>query len=1010
MNHLGVPKGRRRGLSVNSVSDAQQRARNTALNSLQDDLSHVESQWNRILTENSNPLELALAFLDDTSVGLGHRYEDFRQLKTRIGYDLKEAVNEHFQVLNTTVASYSIAVESITNAQDNIVQLKTQIADANKNITMEKGNLRVLNEKSKVQSEMVEILSAIEYLMQLPEKVEDHIRNSDYKDAQKLLARGFLSANTHNLWSLETLQILKQQLEMQEHVLFNTLIEEIHTIVYSKAGLKSSEGTMLEDIGQSWEGFTSLENYIYNVVNVDVSKQSRIMSNRLTKFLDILKAPGYKETTSIPKDDDFGRIFFLLSILHDINQLPNALSILTDRAKEEFHNIIIKCTEEIRMNHPSMLKMALNLTEDSNFGISAKDALSVVIRKCFFRIFVKLLIAAQGHRIVFETVSTLLPSTDASKIYRFDLVWPKLLDEIETLISRYLKNSVLSNDVDVRYGNTSISTSSKKKHSPLFVLQNNIKDSSAAVDHTNELKALLKDIFPGINISTNAELESIYVEEESFEQEESLIAPSVFNMKVLLEPLLIFCQSASDLIPLEFSTRTQSSMNFFVDYMDQSFLPELKMTLSHLFASKIEATNPYTLELTEENKYICKPAADFKNLLYKLLYVMNTTHIFRKKICSLLLDFLDKFHNYYLNLFKTLFGTNHSISGKKIITIWLEDKKIMEMENQILNEDFSVALKEARALISHCPDFFREENSLQKDDLLNIVTVDAVELFLSTSFWILEWLPSLKKLVTPSLEPNGVYDADHLKDTWSFFESSDLTNMDKMAAPKISMDVDSSEKFDEIVVGFSSLKNRLLSAIRFDIRARCLYHIGSLFQNTRSWNADVDSAELDEHISSLLHDLKMLENKYRQQFPPPILDAVFTGIDKLNNLALLGGMHSIRVLNKNGIKKILKNVSVLQHTCRNILSDPSNVDMSDAMNLYSLCGSDESTFFKQIEAGNLFLCSKDDLKVILRLQFSEELQKQLKRSSDSSKRVNSLPLNSKKYHDAVKKLETLQLQ
>lgn len=1006
MSHLAVPNGRRRGLSVNSISNAQKKAMNNALDNLQDDLTHVESQWNRILTAKSNPLELALAFLDDTSVGLGHRYENFRQLKTRIGYDLKEAVNEHFQVLNTTVASYGIAVESITNAQDNISQLKRQLEDVNQNITKKKGMLKELNEDAMIQSEMVEILSSIESLLHLPEKIEELIRNFEYKEAQRLLARGFLIANTHNLWSLSSLQILKQQLELQEHVLFNTLIEEIHSIIYSKTGLQNTNEDMLTDVGLTLEGFTSLENYIYNVVNVDVIKQSKIMGNRLTEFLKFLKTAGYKVPGNMEKADGFERLFSLLSIVNDINKLPNALSILTNRAKEEFHNIILKCTEEVRMNHPSLFKIAGNVKVSSDFGISAKDAVSVVIRRCFFRIFVKLLIAAQGHRAVFETVRVLLPTTTASTIYRFDLVWPKLLEEIESFVSRYLKNPAITANSGAKYRSTAAPVAPKKVSSPLFSLQSNIQDSSTAIDHTNELKTLLKDIFPGIEISTSAQLESIYVEEETFEQEDSLIPPSVFNMKVLLEPYLIFCQSASNLIPPELTDRSIPSIKFFVDYMEKTIFPKIEVTFAHLFVTKIESVNPYSLEL-EGNKYICKSATDFRSLLYKLMYVMNTTHIFRRRICNLLLELLEKFLNYNSNLFSTIFGTALVNIRKRIITTWLEDQNIMNLERKALNGDDSVDSTEAKALMDHCPNFFQKEKGLQKEDILNTMTVDAVSHFLSTIFWILSWLPDLKKLVKSKLESDEAFDAEGLRNTWSFFEPTDLTNMDKLATPKLSMDLETAKKFDGIVAAFVSLKNKLLTSIRFDIRARCIYHIGGLFQNTEVWDSDVESVELDEYISFLLRDLNMLENKYKQQFSQEILESVFIGVDKVNNLAFQRGMHSIHIINKNGIKKVLKNISVLQHSCRNLLSDPMKIDMSDALNLYSLCGSDESTLFEQIDSGHLAFCSHKDLKTILKLQFSEELKKQLKRNSANPKRINSMPLNSKRYHEALMRLEKL---
>lgn len=1011
MMHLKPVQGRRRGLSVNSVSNAQQQAMNSSLDNLQGDLTHVESQWNRVLNERSNPLELALAFLDDTSVGLGHRYHDFKQLKTRIGFDLQEAVNEHFQVLNTNVASYSIAVDSITSAQDNIKQLKNQVNDSVGNITLEKGSLKELNDNAKRQNDRIDVISSIEYLIQLPEKIEDSIRNQDYKEAQILLARGFLSAANHDLWSLKSLQVLKQQLELQEHVLFNNLVEEIHDIIYSKKGPFSSSRDILKDIGLSQDGFTNLENYLYNVANVDLLRDSTVMNKQLSVFMQRLdnSSSSLKAFTSKSESgNEFQRLFFLLSIINDINKLPTALSILSNRAREELHSIILKCTEEVRANHPSLLKVAVSPNADDDLGMSVKDVLSVTIKKCFWKIFVRFLIAAQGHRVVFESVKKLLPST-AISLYKYDLIWSKMLNEIETLLLKYLENPQVISAQGARNRSLSAATKPGKPDAPLFTLQHNIEDSSAAKRHANELKALLKDLFPGITISASTELESIYVEEESFEQEEPLVPPTIFNVKILLEPYLFFCQAASDIVPSEFEGKHIPSKTFLTSFMSEQFFPKLDKTLAYLFELRVESNNPYALESIEGNKYIFKAASDFRVLLRKLLFIMNTTHKYRSRIFDALSELLRKFYTYHLSLFETLFGTASTNVQKKMISVWLTDNDIMTLEKGFLNGTEIDLDVEANLIMRHCQDYPGKDCGLNKDDIFNAVTLNAVIHFLGTINWVLSWLPSLRKAIRVKKDLSNEKDIEMLKSEWCFFESNDLTAIDKLGNLRISMDPQAAAKFDEIVEGFTTLQSRLLSAIRFDTRARCIYHIGMMFDNPDTWSSDVGTSELDEHVAALITDLETIENKVRQQLFEGNTDNVFIGIGSVINRAFLLGMGSVPVINKNGVKRLLKNAKVLQNACQNLISNPSLVDMSASMNLYSLCGSTESDLFQQLEEGKLAQYSNDDLKNVLRLQFSEELHRQTKRNSTNPKRINSMALN-KRYNDSVKRLESLENQ
>ncbi|QLL31376.1 hypothetical protein HG536_0B02390 [Torulaspora globosa] len=1007
MMHLKPVQGRRRGLSVNSVSDAQQQAMNNSLDNLQGDLTHVETQWNRILNEQSNPLELALSFLDDTSVGLGHRYHDFKQLKTRIGFDLQEAVNEHFQVLNTNVASYGIAVDSITAAQDNIKQLKGQVSESVSNITIGKGSLKELNDNAKKQNDMIDALSSIEYLVQLPEKIEDSIRSQDYKEAQTLLARGFLCAANHDLWSLGPLQVLKQQLELQEHALFNNLVEEIHNIIYTKKGPFSSNRDILKDIGLNQDGFTNLENYLYNVANVDLLRDSMTMNNQLSVFMQKISEASFSleaMTSSSGQGNEFQRVFFLLSIINDINKLPTALSILTNRAREELHNIVLKCTEEVRTNRPSLLNVAASPNIDDDLGMSVKDVLAVPMKECFWKIFVRFLIAAQGHRVVFESVKKILQST-AINSYKFGQIWSKILNEIETLLLKYLENPQVTS---VQAGSNRTSSTvikPSRSNAPLFTLQHNIEDSSAAKRHANELKALLKDLFPGITISATAELGSIYIEEESFEQEEPLVPPTIFNVKMLLEPYLFFCQATSDLIPTEFEGKYVTSMTFLTTFMSEQFFPKLDKTLAYLFELRVGSNNPYALESIEGSKYIFKAAADFRILLKKLLFIMNTTHKFRSRVFNSLLGLLRKFYRYHLSLFERLFGTAASNVQKRIISVWLTDGDIMKHEKEFLNSGGTDSNAEANLMLRHCADY-PNKGGLNKDDILNTVTLNAVIHFLGTANWILSWLPSLRKVVRTPEDMSKKDNIEMLKIEWCFFESNDWTAIDKLGNLKISMDSQAAARFDEILEGFSTLQSNLLTAIRFDTRARCIYHIGFMFHRPETWSSDAGSSELNEHIAALITDLETIENKVRQQqLLEGNTDNVFIGIDSMINKAFLLGMRSVPVINKSGVKRMLRNAKVLQNACQNLVSTPSMVDMTASMQFFSLCGATESDLFRQLDEGKLLISSKNDLKNILRLQFSEDIQRQTRRSSGNPKRVNSMPLI-KRYDESVKRLES----
>ncbi|ONH79721.1 Exocyst complex component SEC8 [Saccharomyces cerevisiae] len=952
-------KGRRRGLSINSLSETQQSAMNSSLDHLQNDLNRINLQWNRILSDNTNPLELALAFLDDTSVGLGHRYEEFNQLKSQIGSHLQDVVNEHSQVFNTNVASYGKAVSSIMQAQEQTLNLKNCLKEANEKITTDKGSLQELNDNNLKYTKMIDVLVNIEELLQIPEKIEENIRKENFHQVQILLERGFILMNNKSLKTVEILKPINQQLELQEHLLFNNLIEEIHDIMYSKSNktnfTRVTNNDIFKIISISHNGFTSLENYLYNIVNIDIMEHSKTINKNLEQFIHdqslnkgniMLQENAATQAPLAPsrnqENEGFNRIGFLLKTINNINKLPVAFNIITERAKEEIHNIIVKSTESIRSKHPSLLKMATSLKNDNHFGLPVQDILSIILRECFWEIFLKLLYAIQCHRAIFEMSNILQPTSSAKPAFKFNKIWGKLLDEIELLLVRYINDPELisSNNGSIKPINGATNnapTLPKRKNPKIFSLEYNIEDNSSVKDQAFELKALLKDIFPGFSVSSNMDLDSIYVKDESFEQDEPLVPPSVFNMKVILDPLF-----------------------------------------------------------------------------YNLLNVFNTANTFREKISYCILDLLNHFYNYYLGLFNSLIGTSDRHLTRKIITAWLQNGILMDQEQKILNGDETLFHEESIELFKEIPHFYQAGKGLSKSDLFNNLTLDTILQFSASVLWILNWLPGLKKAINiDEVSQEPMLDADRLRSSWTFSESMDLNYSNPSSSPnslgnlKILLDDKASKKFDETIDGFKTLKFKLITILRFNIRALCIYDIGSFFQNTKIWNMDVGSIELDQNIASLISELRRTESKLKQQLPEKEKNSIFIGLDIVNNYALIKGAKSIKVLNHNGIKKMLRNVNVLQHAYRNLSSEPSKINMNVTMNFYSLCGSSEAELFEYIKDNELPHCSVEDLKTILRLQFSEEMHRQLKRQSTSSTKGSIKPSN-KRYTEALEKLSNLE--
>lgn len=1008
MDSSQLPKRtRHRALSVTVATEDQQEAMTTSLDHLQNDLNYISSNWPNALTESTNPLELALSLLDSSPTGMNNRLPEFYKLQKKISYDLQSTVNEHYQEFNSNVASYGTVVNFITDAQENILKVRSSLNEASRKITVKKGPLNDLNEESQKYTDMLKTLWAIEALLVSPEKVETFIRNENYREAQRELVNTYLIANSHSLWKLPSLKPVKEQLLFQEHSLFNSIVEDIHNLVYSKTSFKFANSSLMKDISTPKNGFTGVENYLNNIVNTDFVSKANNINIELKEFineLDNLDRDNLKKLDKLKGRSEYEKVFTLLSITNDMNKLPQASNIFIDRAKSEIHMVLVNTTESVRSKHPSLLRLADDMSKQGDFGISLENMLSIILRTMFWENFLKLLVVMQGHYLIYKIIGILQKRSNVQNTYKLQDIWKAMVGEVSEFLTKYLRDpKIFVEDTKVQdiEGKDTDETNITET---IYTLQDNIEDSGEIKQYSDNLKDLLKDIFPGFTVSTNLDITSIYIKEDVLEQDNSLIPPSIFNMRLILEPLLLFTKAVEQVLPEDTIAKDKSSKVFFINYLNSEIYPDFQKTLTFLFNSKIRSTNPYKIHHMSNNKKIFSAAYDFRMFFSSLIFITRTSHSYKKLIANALISTLESFFKYYENIFDHLFGTKTKNNlARQIITVWLLDEEILKTEEEIISDKKFIG-EEYDLLMNYCSNFFEEGKGLSPGDLFNNVTLDAIVYFYSTVSWILEWLPFMKKVINQDSE-RDLYDITQLRNDWSLFESPTTVREDSMKTLKICMTQKMGNKFDQIVESFRHLKMKLMEVLRFDVHARSIYYIGRMFQENKDWYLATDSFELDYQISSLRSDLIRHENKMENHLSSEDKDTVFLGLDKFCSIMFVKGSVSMQTLNENGIKKIIKNINALQSTCRNLFSDSSDVDMNYSIAFYSLCNEEESSFFKELEENELFkYYSQTDLEVALRLLYSVEIYEYIKRNKSVSNKSGELTGPQKRYQNALQKL------
>lgn len=789
-------------------------------------------------------MDIALPLLDNTSVGLAHRHREFLDLRDRISNGLRGAVNEHFQAFNDSVGSYRSVVQNIASSQHTLYKVKETIGSSTKGLTEKNDNMNTLNENLKTYNDMIEVLTIIEYLKRVPTELEDAISDKNYSKAQFLLESVSWKAQTHSLWELPALSNLESYFEMQTQQLFEILVEEIHNIIYSKK-LFTSFNNANEAFNNSEDSdYSNIEKYLINSIDVDIVEAASTNHSNIETFIsNLLNSANSKNNDDLAQlenendmanmialDDSnpFNQLLQLFTIIYRLDKLPTAIEIIIQRNSNEINQLVNRIAEDTKLRHPKIIKYLNSSvkTKDLSRGLGIDESLNddnfktIIIRDLFWNFFKKLLFLLQSCRVIIEIIKSLESEgfstirNNASSVSRghnnrddslFTIrkLWHSLKFEIKNFVTSYISNSDLSLSSKLTSTNSAIKHDSLKNNS-LFQFYKVDYDE----DHSNQLKLVLQDLFPGfINSNDMAKIDSPYIEDTKFLKQTRIIPANIFNMRVILEPFLVFIQGTKLLMNEQ---DNEEPIQFFNGFMNNDFLPLLEESFISFYVDEIEELDPFEIYDDIIEKSASAPQShskdtklfrfiiEFKRFFSDVCFIMNTSLQFRKEFSSIIFKILNKFHD-----------------------------KVEEFSQELLNElsnyfepnrEIIRALSDSSAKLSE-----QALSHLNKHELKRLKIIENFVVLDNSLKFLLEWFEgNLVKKVDLNKTDLNLSTIEKLRKNWSFFEIANLktnTNfheneLDLKHSIKVILNDELTESYTEIVRDYKVIENQVQNVLR----------------------------------------------------------------------------------------------------------------------------------------------------------------------------------------------------
>lgn len=982
-------------------------------------LKDVAVHWKELIKQDANTLDIALALMDSSSIGRARYKGNFEQLQEKLRQTLKSHVIRNYQGFSEAIGNYADVVKDVRDSQSNINSTKELLGKARVELATRRPVLKDLRSKSLRYKEMIQILEMVEHIKGVPDLLASQIAQKHFLTAFNTLTEARNMAEENRLNQIGALQNTFQYLATQEGMLFNILMEELSSHLY----LKSPYTDVL------WSSYSSgrddtlnLEQVVEDKIRFDMFKESASSysgSSLLMEFLEKFdkSKPMEEDAQKNVETDSYSYIQLLIETLAKMNRLGSTFVVLQQRLATELHQVIEKTIAEVKQRSPKELSevsvgKTLNIFRD--FEEANDQARLSIIQDFIWTLYSKLIAVLQAHRVIYEVSRGIYSrhladgkANDAALFaYDMQFVYETTEKTIQSLMFSYVAgNDKPGSRLDQAMHRTDTSTShmsARNKVKPLFRFEQVDYARDDYISQYDTLNNVLEQSVPGL-IQTapvgNAKSKLLpYTALISSASHELLVQPVIFNIRVMIEPTVVFLQRVKSIFPYNDEREAQKLGESFLDsFMSNFFLPELESSLRYSYDEIVNSTDSFIPDpqwLKESKKPVLYAVTEFLRLMHTTCHLLSTGYMFREKYAAVIIStikwlaetFKEKFYELVERTDEANKAPAYSGLPLKMAAILAANDPTMGKILKVLRG--SSTEKEKEAALAEEVAFYTEKRHSQRQvnggvkqsDLLDIDLYYQIALLASSLRWLVIKLKKIRKVKEPEpqTEPGSNSLQTRARKRWTLLEATRSKGFSDFGADNGSalgseacnliLAGKSLTDFDNAVKGLEELANDCIAALRADVRLRTIYYMDLAFTQGEYY-LDSDSEERDSSIGLLDSAILKCDDNLSETLTDIDKGFVFFGLAQLMNELLVKEGDSLDFINQNGVIKMKYNILALQQMLKSIVSDPNQVVFDRARAFYDKMKLNPNKLMELVRTKPAGLdCS--DFKILNRLIYS----------------------------------------